>query len=389
MAIGLPKIDVIFKGLANTAVERSTRGVACLIVEDDTDAELYNQLNEEELEEKQKAKKAKELSRTLQNCEIAEYKGLSEVEKSDYSDENYKIIEDVFLADINKLFVIKKPTAKTFDDVKKLVNKKINWIAFAKAEKEQQKQLAEFVKLENKTRTKKLKSIVCKLEKAEADDIHIINFGNTSVKKIDGTTLESHKYLGRLLGILTGCRMDQSITFKILDDLESVEEIGDTEEINAAINNGKLCLINDDEGVRIARGINSLQKNDKDHTEDMKYITIVEAMDLIYEDIVNTFKEVYLGKFKNSYDNQVLLISAINSYFRDLQKEEILDPNYNNVSFVDIEKQREIWISNGKIEAENWSDIEVKNNTFKTNIYLQANVKFLNSMEDLLFNVNM
>ncbi len=156
MAIGLPKIDVIFKGLANTAVERSTRGVACLIVEDDTDAELYNQLNEEELEEKQKAKKAKELSRTLQNCEIAEYKGLSEVEKSDYSDENYKIIEDVFLADINKLFVIKKPTAKTFDDVKKLVNKKINWIAFAKAEKEQQKQLAEFVKLENKTRTKKL-----------------------------------------------------------------------------------------------------------------------------------------------------------------------------------------------------------------------------------------
>ncbi len=325
----------------------------------------------------------------MQNCEIAEYKGLSEVEKSDYSDENYKIIEDVFLADINKLFVIKKPTAKTFDDVKKLVNKKINWIAFAKAEKEQQKQLAEFVKLENKTRTKKLKSIVCKLEKAEADDIHIINFGNTSVKKIDGTTLESHKYLGRLLGILTGCRMDQSITFKILDDLESVEEIGDTEEINAAINNGKLCLINDDEGVRIARGINSLQKNDKDHTEDMKYITIVEAMDLIYEDIVNTFKEVYLGKFKNSYDNQVLLISAINSYFRDLQKEEILDPNYNNVSFVDIEKQREIWISNGKIEAENWSDIEVKNNTFKTNIYLQANVKFLNSMEDLLFNVNM
>lgn len=389
MAIGLPKIDVIFKGLANTAVERSTRGVACLIVEDDTDAELYNQLNKEELEEKQKAKKAKELSRTLQNCEIAEYKGLSEVEKSDYSDENYKIIEDVFLADINKLFVIKKPTAKTFDDVKKLVNKKINWIAFAKAEKEQQKQLADFVKLENKTRTKKLKSIVCKLEKAEADDIHIINFGNTSVKKIDGTTLESHKYLGRLLGILTGCRMDQSITFKILDDLESVEEIGDTEEINAAINNGKLCLINDDEGVRIARGINSLQKNDKDHTEDMKYITIVEAMDLIYEDIVNTFKEVYLGKFKNSYDNQVLLISAINSYFRDLQKEEILDPNYNNVSFVDIEKQREIWISNGKIEAENWSDIEVKNNTFKTNIYLQANVKFLNAMEDLLFIVNM
>lgn len=112
-------------------------------------------------------------------------------------------------------------------------------------------------------------------------------------------------------------------------------------------------------------------------------------MDLIYEDIVNTFKQVYLGRFKNSYDNQVLFISAINSYFRDLAREEILDPNYNNIFFVDIEKQRETWIENGKLEATNWSDIQVKNNTFRTNVYLQANVKFLNAMEDLLFIVNM
>lgn len=39
MSIGLPKIDVIFKGLANTVVTRSGRGVACLIVTDDT--EIY------------------------------------------------------------------------------------------------------------------------------------------------------------------------------------------------------------------------------------------------------------------------------------------------------------------------------------------------------------
>lgn len=385
MSIGLPKIDVIFKGLANTVVTRSGRGVACLIVTDDTETSLRGIAEEP----KAKGKRSSEdlaVTRTLQNCEIAEYKGFAEVLESNYTDENYKIIEDVFLSDIAKLFVIKKPTSKTFDDAKNLINKEINWIAYISNDKAEQKKLADFVKLENKTRTRKLKCVVCKLEKAEADDMHIVNFGNTSVTKLDSSVVENYKYLGRILGILSACRMDMSVTFKILDDLKSVEEIAD---INSAIADGKLCLINDDDGVRIARGVNSLQKTDEDHTEDMKYIAVVESMDLIYEDIIKTFKNNYIGKFKNSYDNQVLLISAINSYFRNLQSEEILDPNFNNTVSVDVEKQRLEWLENGVQGALSWSEAEVKNNTFRTNINLKASIKFLNAMEDLHFVVNM
>ena len=36
MEIGLPKVDVIFKGLANTAVVRNGMGIACLIIKDNT-----------------------------------------------------------------------------------------------------------------------------------------------------------------------------------------------------------------------------------------------------------------------------------------------------------------------------------------------------------------
>ena len=388
MAIGLPKVDVIFTGLANTAVVRSGRGIACLIINDNTGIDTLelsktkkeNVVNEEDLKVK---------SVITEDKILKQYKGFTEVEKTDYAEENYKIIEDVFLTEINKLYVIKIPNDKTFDDIKPFIKKDINWIAYRGETREEQKKLADFVKLENKLRSKKLKAICYNLQGAEADDMHIVNFVNASVIKADGKSLVGYKYLGRLLGVLAGCRMDMSVTYNILSDLNNVEQIGDTDAINEAIGKGKFVLINDDDGVRIARGVNSLQKNDKEHTEDMKYITIVEAMDLIYEDIVNTFKQVYLGRFKNSYDNQVLFISAINSYFRDLAREEILDPNYNNISFVDIEKQRETWIENGKLEATNWSDIQVKNNTFRTNVYLQANVKFLNAMEDLLFLVNM
>ena len=388
MAIGLPKVDVIFTGLANTAVVRSGRGIACLIINDNTGMDTLelsktkkeNVVNEEDLKVK---------SVITEDKILKQYKGFTEVEKTDYAEENYKIIEDVFLTELNKLYVIKIPNDKTFDDIKPFIKKDINWITYIGETREEQKKLADFVKLENKSRSKRLKAICYNLQEAEADDMHIVNFVNASVIKADGKSLVGYKYLGRLLGVLAGCRMDMSVTYNILSDLNNVEQIGDTDAINEAIGKGKFVLINDDDGVRIARGVNSLQKNDKEHTEDMKYITIVEAMDLIYEDIVNTFKQVYLGRFKNSYDNQVLFISAINSYFRDLAREEILDPNYNNISFVDIEKQRETWIENGKLEATNWSDIQVKNNTFRTNVYLQANVKFLNAMEDLLFIVHM
>lgn len=394
MKIGLPNIQVIFQGLANTAVVRSSRGVACLIVKDNTGFDVLADVLTEGKAKSKKAKSTEEeqpkaLSVTEEEKIIKEYKGFTEVTKEDYTDKNYKIIEDVFLTDISKLFVIKIANEKTFEDIKPFINKEINWIAYIGETKEEQKKLVDFVKLENETRAKRLKAICYDLEQASADDMHIVNFTNKSVTKTDGTTVVGYEYLGRLLGVLAGCRMDTSVTYTVLSDLKNAEEIGNTETINTAIGNGQLVLINDDDGVRIARGVNSLQTNDKNHTEDMKYIAIVEAMDLIYEDIINTFKKVYLGRFKNSYDNQVLFISAVNSYFRDLAREEILDPNYNNTTFVDTEKQREIWISNGKIEAQNWSDIEVKNNTFRTNVYLQANVKFLNAMEDLLFVVNM
>lgn len=388
MAIGLPKIDVIFQGLANTAVERSSKGVACLILKDNTAS--LNTMSESKAKTKKTAEQTEvSVNSVVSSDEIYEYKRFTEVVKENFTEENYKIIEDVFLTSISKLFVIKIGGESSFENVKPLINKEINWIAYIEATEAEQKKLADFVKEENKTRVKRLKAVCYKLQDASANDMHVVNFVNETVTKSDGAVLEGHKYLGRLLGVMAGCRMDKSVTYTILSDLKQVQEVGNVEQVNTAISKGKLVLINDDDGVRVARGVNSLQTNDENNTEDMKYIAIVEAMDLIYEDIINTFKRNYLGNFKNSYDNQVLLISAINSYFRDLQREEILDPNFNNITFVDIEKQRETWVSNGKIEAESWDDLTIKNNTFRTNVFLQANVKFLNAMEDLTFIVNM
>lgn len=357
MAIGLPNIDVVFQGIANTAVSRSEKGVACLIISD-----------------------------TTNETPSATYAGATEVVEGDYTEENYKIISDVFLSDVSKLIVVRIGADETFDDAKSRITKDVNWVAYIAADTAEQKKLADFVKLENKTRIRRLKAVCFKLAAEVADDMHIVNFTNPKVTRTDSAVISGHLYLGRLLGILAACRLDQSVTYRELVDLASVEEVADAD---AAIDKGEFILFNDDDAVRIGRGINSLQQNDKNHTEDMKYIAIVEGMDLLYEDVVKTFKETYIGKFKNSYDNQVLFISAINSYFRSLAQDEVLDPNYDNVAAVDVETQREKWIASGKAEAAAWTEKEVKNNTFRTNVFLTASVKFLNAIEDLNFIVEM
>ena len=368
--LGLPNITVIFQGKANTAIARSEKGVACLIIKDNVkeDKRLFT------------------------------YKNFIEVEKDDFIEENYRIIEDVFMSDVNKLYVIKihvgedgqtdirkaKKVGEDFKTIQHLIKKDVNWITFIAEDLEEQKMLANFVKAENKVRIRKLKAICYK--HTLADDMQVVNFMNETVTKSGGLVWPGYKYMGRLLGILAACRLDQSATYKELRDLEEVSEF---EDIDDVIAKGGFTLINDDDYVRVGRAINSMQTNDKNHTEDMRYIAIVEGMNLMYEDVVKTFKESYIGKFKNSYDNQVLLISAINSYFRSLAKDEVLDPNFNNHAEVDVETQREKWIADGNTEAEGWNEKEVKNMTYRTNVFLTAKVKFLNAIEDLDFVVNM
>ena len=121
----------------------------------------------------------------------------------------------------------------------------------------------------------------------------------------------------------------------------------------------------------------------------MKKIIIVEAMNLILEDIYTTFKDYYIGKYKNSYDNQCLFISAVNTYFRALAREEILDPEYDNHSYVDVEAQREAWLAIGKTAAADWTEAQVKKMTFKSYIYLAGQVKILDAIEDLHFVITM
>lgn len=357
MAIGLPSIDIVFKKLAATLVQRSARGIVTLIVKDDTDTTYA----------------------------VKEYKSQLQIEATKFTATSVQYIKDVFQGGAAKVIVVPVATSSVAvvgDAIERIGSRKYNWIGLAEGANDEQLDLTAYVK-EQEGAGKSIKAIVFNV--TDPDCQHVVNFVNPSVTTTSGK-VTGEKFVSRLLGLLAGLPLTRSSTYYSFADVISVEEPADVE---AAVNAGKFVLFNDEEIVRVARGVNSLTTLSATVSEDFKKILIVETMDLIREDITGTFKNDYLGKFKNKYDYQVLLITAINSYFSALAGEDILDNTFENKAFVDVEAQRAAWVAIGKTEAEDWDEQTVKNNTFRSNVYLSGNIKITDAMEDFKFNVEL
>lgn len=266
----------------------------------------------------------------------------------------------------------------------KIKTKNANWIGIATGSAEEHQELATWaIQISN---DEKKDFMVLVYNAAITDSMYVHNLEAPMVKLKDGVEITGDKYIARLLGVFAGLPFTRSATFYELHDLEYVEEV---EDIEASINAGKLVLMNDEGVVRIARAVNSLTTTGEGVSDEMKKITIVEAMILIKKDVRAVFKNDYVGKYKNKYDNQVLFISAINSYYDRLADEDILDGNGENIAMIDIEKQRAAWIEIGKSEAEEWDNLKVKLNTFRSNIFLTGKNKILDAIEDLDYGVEL
>ena len=360
MTVKQPNIDIAFKQRATSSIEKSERGIAILILKNDETS----------------------------GCPAyAEYKEITEFEiaKNKYSADNQQAIKDVFTFPPSKVAVVNADTvANALIEIEKNIS--TGWISIADGVAE------DFATLVSWTKTKEAKKKTFKAltYKATSTDCkHIANNTNAKVEfndsrgKVDGI-----KYLPSLLGIAAYCGgNNKSMTYFKCTNLKSVEGF---EDIDAELAKGNLIMFNDTDCVRICQGINTLTTLDGEkNTEDMQFIETIECMDMIQDDIRDVFKETYLGNYKNKLDNQILLISAINGYLKELADNNILDPEYDNICSINAEAQRNAWISQGKTEAAEWNDAKVKIKTFKRDVYLSGDIKVLGSMTNLKFDISL
>lgn len=360
MTIGLPTIEIVFKKLAASIIARSQRGIVALIVKDDTQGDT--------------------------SATVAEYKSVTSISSGLYTPENTQYIKDVLIGGAAKVIVACVPTASESviaDAIVVIGSRKFNWIGLADGNEGEQLELAAYAK-EQEAAGKSIKAIVHKV--TSPDSMHVVNFTNEAVTYSDGRTITGEKFVARLLGTLAGLPLTRSSTYIAFDDLSSVVEPAD---VNAAINNGEFVLFNDEETVRIGRGINSLKTFTATISEDFRKILIVETLDQIKEDIAKAFKDSYIGRYKNTYDNQILLISAINGYFATLAADGVLDSSFTNIADVDVDTQRNVWLAAGKTQAEDWDDQTVKNNPFGSHVFLAGYIKCPDAMEDFKFGVEL
>lgn len=356
--LDLPDINIIFTQKAVTAVQRSERGVLCVIMKD-----------------KQQTTGIKKFV----------YKRLADITKTDFETANYDALKRAFDVAVNKVYVLRCSEASKLTDIVKELDKiKFNYVCTNV--KELQQDLANQVVQYNRD-NQGHKCVCVASELTQANSKYVINLKGTGGTLKDGTTVKAEDYLIRIASTLCNLPMNRSLTYYVFEDLASWDDSYiDTENpIGKWISEGWLTLINDDDEVKCGRAINSLTTFTSTDTEDMSYIIIVEAMNLIIEDIYTTFKDYYVGKYKNTLSNQRLFITSVNAYFRQLMREEVLDDAYDNHAYVDIESQRLAWLGIGKTEAEDWDDNKIQQMTFRTNVFLGGEAKISNAMEDLKF----
>ncbi|WP_296827903.1 phage tail sheath subtilisin-like domain-containing protein [uncultured Megasphaera sp.] len=362
---GMPQIIINFRTKGTTAIKRSTRGIVAMILHNETKDEIHNY--------------------TIRD--------VSDIPDTGLTDENVDLIKKCLLGTPLRILVYTLPntnvdgaTKDQADVLKMLANIKWNWLCAPTATTQEQNDLASWIKTQRSNKHKTFKAV---LSDQAADHEGVVNFCTNNIKvRTDTdslgnpvyTTYTAVQYTARIAGILAGLALDRSATYFKLTEVESVEVY---EDIDTLIDKGELLLIDeqDGDGVKIARACNSLTTFTTDKGEEFRKIKIIEGIDMVTDDIRNTFKKYYVGKVINDYNHKMLFISAILVYFSEI-KGNVLDADAPNT--VDIDTT---WQSNyAKLHGDDpttMSVMEIRQYNTGDTLALVGDIRFVDAVENL------
>ena len=362
---GLPQVLIDFKTKGITAIKRSARGVVVLILKcESTD--------------------------TSNKYKISD---VSEIPEGVFDEASTDLIKKCLDGTPLRILVYTLPKASVQAPkntqstlLKQLKHIRYNYIAAPTGTTQDQQDLASYIKAERNNSRKTVKAVVGSVA---ADFDGVINFCTEDIKVATGkntagkTTYKTYtpiEYTARIAGILAGLALDRSATYYKLTEVESVKVY---EDLNDRIDHGELHLFDeeDGEGVKIARACNSLQTFTTDKGEEFRKIKIVEGVDMVTDDIRDTFKKYYIGKYINDYDHKMLFVAAIMVYFGQLAG-NVLDSRAGNTVDIDFQFQKDYAIIKGE-DVSQMTNMQIREYNTGSQIGLSGNVKFVDAMEDL------
>ena len=255
--------------------------------------------------------------------------------------------------------------------------------------------IASWIKTMRGTKKKKIKAV---LPNVAADNEGIINFTTEKSIKTESVTGEdgtkttvdmiytSEQYCARIAGLIAGTPMTIACTYAPLLELSDCTRLTDND---TPVDNGEFIVFYDGEKVKVVRGVNSFVTTIDGKGDSFKKIKIVEAMDMINDDIVKTAQDSYLGKYANTYSNKCLLITAISSYFAQLKRDDIISSYLVGLDADAIRiylkgRGLKATLDDGTIkDVDECSDEEIITADTSANVFLTGNVKILDAIEDI------
>lgn len=212
-----------------------------------------------------------------------------------------------------------------------------------------------------------------------ADSEAIINV--TAEGMTDGkNSYTAAEYCSRVAGLIAGTPMKISCSYAPLPELTDITRLSKTDG-DAAVDAGKFIFVHDGTKVKVGRGVNSFVTTVEGKGDAYKKIKIVEAIDMINQDIRTTCEDSYIGKWSNSYDNKCVLITAIKGYFEELELKGILGKGTSKIG-IDIAAQTN-YLNKQGIDTSTMSEQEIKEANTGSFVFLTATLSILDAIEDI------
>lgn len=364
--MGLPDIIITFAKKAVTAIKGGTLGVVGIILKDD------------------------------KNAGAMVLKGIDDIPAgtSAFSTANKSYIERAFMGAPSKVIVytLAKDATDFTEAFKFFATQKIHYlVGTPDLSAEDATKIATWIK---GIRKNTVRRPVAVLPNTTGDSVGVINFAvvnssETAKIEVGENQYTEAEYCSRIAGILAGLDLTVSATYKPLTEVTAIPN-ADEDEVDEAVDEGKLTLYNDGERIVIARGVNSLTTVTETETEDLKKIKISAIQDLVETDIYGTINSSYIGNYSNSYDNKCLLITAIKGYLKGLEATEggkgYLKADSSTVE-INVAKQRQYLESIG-VDTSEMDEQAVKEANTGSHVFLKGTLSILDAIEDVDIFIN-
>lgn len=350
----LPKISITFEALASTAIRRSEKGIVAVLLKDTANLGGLSLSVEADIPDALTAANRDYLARTFLGYVSAPRRVLCYVLPAEAENLTEAL---AWLSTQTFDYVVAPPDAKPAE-----CTAIHDWIKAQRAQRRLYKAV---------------------LPETVANDYAVVNF-STAETVVGGEKLNAAQMCSRIAGLIAGTPMTISCTYAPLTEAADCTRLSQTDG-DTAVDAGKLILVHDGSKVKVGRGVTSMTTIPVGKSAIYKKIKIVELLDMIEGDIRTTLQDTYIGKMPNTYDNKMVLVTAISNYLKSLENSGLLRVGSSTVD-VDAAAQR-AYLEMVGTDVSEMNEQELREANTGSEVFLTASVSPIDAIEDITLNI--